>query len=43
MWRGVDVTLAVIIQFLFVLLVGGCGMAALQIARWMRPPSKLDE
>jgi hypothetical protein len=25
------------IQFFFALLVGGCGLAALQVARWMRP------
>jgi hypothetical protein len=28
------------IQFFFALLVGGCGLAALQVARWLRP---LDE
>jgi hypothetical protein len=28
------------IQLFFALLVGGCGLAALQVARWMRP---LDE
>lgn len=27
---------AATIQFFFVLLVGGCGLAALQVARWMR-------
>jgi hypothetical protein len=26
------------IQFFFALLVGGCGLAALQVARWMRRP-----
>lgn len=31
---------AMAIQFFFALLVGGCGIAALQVARWMRP---LDE
>jgi len=25
------------IQFFFALLIGGCGLAALQVARWMRP------
>ena len=33
-------TSAPTIQFFFALLVGGCGLAALQVARWMRP---LDE
>ena len=33
-------TSASTIQFFFALLVGGCGLAALQVARWMRP---LDE
>jgi hypothetical protein len=28
---------AATIQFFFALLVGGCGLAALQVARWMRP------
>lgn len=30
---------AATIQFFFGLLVGGCGLAALQVARWMRSPS----
>ncbi len=31
-------TSAATIQFFFALLVGGCGLAALQVARWMRRP-----
>jgi hypothetical protein len=32
-------TSATTIQFFFALLVGGCGLAALQVARWMRSTS----